>query len=133
MKDLVPVSQLTSVIFVMMVTPSLPARSLADVLALARDKPGALTCASGGGMSQLACEMIRVLGKVDVTYVPYKGLAPAMTDSITGENRAIAPQRLGVALAPARLPDGRSALVIVAVEPASRAARLDPVEALRHE
>jgi len=84
MRDLAPVSQLTSVIFVMLVTPSLPARSLADVLALAREKPGALTCASGGGMSQLACEMIRVLGKVDVTYVPYKGLAPAMTDLASG-------------------------------------------------
>lgn len=84
MKDLTPVSQLTSVFFVMLVTPSLPAKSLADVLGLARERPGTLTCASGGGMSQLACEMIRVLGKVEVTYVPYKGLAPAMIDLASG-------------------------------------------------
>jgi tripartite-type tricarboxylate transporter receptor subunit TctC len=85
MKELTPVSQLTGVFFVMLVTPSLPARSLADVLALARQKPGALTCASGGGMSQLACEMLRVLGKTDITFVPYKGLAPAMTDLAGGQ------------------------------------------------
>ncbi len=85
MKALTPVSQLTGVYFVMLVTPSLPANSLSDVLGLARQKPGALSCASGGGMSQLACEMVRVLGKVDVTYVPYKGLAPAMTDLAGGQ------------------------------------------------
>ena len=85
MRDLTPVSQLTGVYFVMLVTPSLPAKSVPEVIALAREKPGALTCASGGGMSQLACEMIRVLGKVDVVFVPYKGLAPAMTDLAGGQ------------------------------------------------
>lgn len=85
MKDLAPVALLTRAYSVLLVNPSLPAKTLADILALAKAKPGTLTCGSGGGMSQISCGFLRVLGKVDITYVPYKGMGPAMTDLVGGQ------------------------------------------------
>src|SRR4029453_17472231 len=67
--------------------PSLPAKSVGELLALARAKPGKLTFASiGNGTSQhLAGEMLRARGKVDIVHVPYKGSAPAMTELLGGQ------------------------------------------------
>lgn len=84
LKELTPVSLMTRAYSVLLVSPSLPAKTLSDVLALAREKPGTLTCGSGGGMSQISCGFIKLVGKVDITYVPYKGMGPAMTDLVSG-------------------------------------------------
>ncbi len=85
LKDLAPVIQLTEVYLVMLANNAFAPKSVSEVIALAREKPGTVTCASGGGPSQLGCEMLRAYGKVDITNVPYKGMAPAMNDLIGGQ------------------------------------------------
>ena len=85
MKELAPVTLMTRAYSVLLVTPSLPAKTLADILTLAKEKPGTLTCGSGGGMSQISCGFLRLLGKADITYVPYRGMGPAMTDLVSGQ------------------------------------------------
>lgn len=84
-KDLAPVIQLTEVYLVLLANNAFAPRNVTEVMALARDKPGGVTCGSGGGPSNLGCEMLRIYGKVDIVNVPYKGMAPAMTDLISGQ------------------------------------------------
>ena len=84
LKELTPVILMTRAYSVLLVNPSLPAKTLPEILALAREWPGKLTCGSGGGMSQISCGFINLSGKVDITYVPYKGMGPAMTDLVSG-------------------------------------------------
>jgi len=72
---------------VLVVHPSVPVKSLADLLALARAKPGKLTYASAGTGSalHLAGELFKYLAKVDILHVPYKGGGPALTDLLSGQ------------------------------------------------
>jgi tripartite-type tricarboxylate transporter receptor subunit TctC len=84
-KDLVPVSQLTEVSFVLLKNPTLPANSVADLLKLSTSRPGGLTCGSAGATPGMGCALIKVLGKIEVTTVPYKGNAPAITDLVGGQ------------------------------------------------
>ncbi|HET9904105.1 MAG TPA: tripartite tricarboxylate transporter substrate binding protein [Xanthobacteraceae bacterium] len=85
-RDFAPVAQIGSLSFMLLVHPSVPANSLADLLKLAREKPGALNCASSGvgTTAHLGCEMLRHYGKVDIVHVPYKGVAPALQDLLAG-------------------------------------------------
>lgn len=85
MKELAPVIQLTTMQYVMLASNPFPAKSVAEVLAMARDRPGTVTCASGGGMSEFGCGMFQALGKVNVTQVRYKGNALAMNDLVSGQ------------------------------------------------
>jgi tripartite-type tricarboxylate transporter receptor subunit TctC len=66
----------------LVVRPDLPAKDLAELLALARAKPGKLNGASAGagGATHLALELFKSLGKLDIVHVPYKGGGPAMAD-----------------------------------------------------
>lgn len=86
-RDLVPVTQATTQPYVLVVHPSLPVRSVADLRALARSKPGGLTYGSSGigGFSHLAGALFEVLGGVKLTHVPYKGGSLAMNDVIGGQ------------------------------------------------
>jgi tripartite-type tricarboxylate transporter receptor subunit TctC len=85
-KDFTPVIGLASSPFVLAVTPSLPVKSLADLLALARSEPGKLNYASSGigGPSHLAMELLEYRAKVKLTHVPYKGGEPAAVALIAG-------------------------------------------------
>ena len=69
-----------------MVAPDVPAKSVAELIALARKSPGELSFASAGNgtTSHLSGELFKSLAKVDLTHVPYKGSAPAMTDFLGG-------------------------------------------------
>jgi tripartite-type tricarboxylate transporter receptor subunit TctC len=71
---------------VLVVNPAVPATTVAELIALARKNPGALTFASSGNgtTSHLSGELFKSLAKVDLTHVPYKGSAPAMTDFLGG-------------------------------------------------
>src|SRR4030095_9881908 len=71
---------------VLVVNPTVPATTVAELIALARKNPGALTFASSGNgtTSHLSGELFKSLAKVDLTHVPYKGSAPAMTDFLGG-------------------------------------------------
>ena len=85
-KDFTPIIGLASEPFVLAVTPDLKAKSLQELLALARAEPGKLNYASSGigGPSHLAMELLESLAKVKLTHVPYKGGAPAAVDLMAG-------------------------------------------------
>jgi tripartite-type tricarboxylate transporter receptor subunit TctC len=82
-----PITQVVDVHFVLLANPSLPAKNVGELLALARAKPGALTYSSSGagGAPHLAAELFKRLGQVDITHIPYKGSAPSMQDVIAGQ------------------------------------------------
>jgi len=86
LRDFAPISQIGFGPQVVIVNTSLPVKSVSDLLALARAKPGQLSYASGGvGTSQhLTGELFKSVGQVDILHVPYKGGAPALVDIIGG-------------------------------------------------
>ena len=86
-KDLVPVAQLCTVTGILVVNPSLPAKSVGELIALARSKPGVLNFASAGSGTEvhLAGELFRSMAGVDIVHVPYKGSAPALADLLGGQ------------------------------------------------
>jgi tripartite-type tricarboxylate transporter receptor subunit TctC len=88
-KDFQPVSLIATSDYILTVHPSLPARSLKELIALARSKPGALTYASSGNMGgpHLAGELINLLAKVNLLHIPYKGNGPAAVAILTGESQ----------------------------------------------
>jgi tripartite-type tricarboxylate transporter receptor subunit TctC len=85
-RDLTPIAAVAAVASVLVVHPALPARSLADVLALARAEPGKLSYGSSGiGSAQhLFMELLKQQANVDLTHIPYRGTGPAMVDTVGG-------------------------------------------------
>ncbi len=75
----------------LVVHPSLPVKSVKDVIALAKAKPGALNYAStgGGGTSHLAMEYFRLSTGTNLVHIPYKGTAPALTDMVAGQTQVM--------------------------------------------
>ncbi|MBM3341879.1 MAG: tripartite tricarboxylate transporter substrate binding protein [Betaproteobacteria bacterium] len=86
-KDFAFISQLTSGQFMLSCHPSLPAKTLQDVLALARARPGQINYASSGsgGINHLAGELLQSMTGIRWTHVPYKGAAPAVVATMSGE------------------------------------------------
>ena len=86
LRDFAPVSLVASAPNVLVVHPSLPVQDVKGLLALARARPGELNYASGGVGStpHLSGALFNVLGKVNLSHVPYKGNAPALTDLLGG-------------------------------------------------
>jgi tripartite-type tricarboxylate transporter receptor subunit TctC len=82
-----PVTQVVDVHFVLLANPNLAARNVAELIALARAKPGTVTYASSGagGAPHLAAELFKRLAQVDMTHIPYKGSAPSMQDVMAGQ------------------------------------------------
>ena len=85
--DLVPVVLVAESAGVLIVHPSLPVKTVAEFIALAKAQPGRLNYASAGNGSaiHMATELFKHLTGTDLTHVPYKGSAPAMTDLIGGQ------------------------------------------------
>src|SRR5262245_39437059 len=85
-KDLVPITQVAVLPFLLVGHPAVPARSVSELVALAKAKPGELNYASvGNGTAvHLATELFRQRAGIDVVHVPYKGSAPALTDLVAG-------------------------------------------------
>jgi len=83
-RDFAPVTQLTAGPAIVVVHPSLPARSVKELIQIARAKPGQIVYASAGLPSQLAVELFKVMTGTDLLHVPYKGQGPAMIDLIAG-------------------------------------------------
>lgn len=85
-RDLAPVSLAVMTPLILVVNPSLPVKSVKDLIALARSRPGQLTYASAGtgGVQHLAGELLKIDMKVDITHIPYKGAGPAIPDLIGG-------------------------------------------------
>jgi tripartite-type tricarboxylate transporter receptor subunit TctC len=86
-RDLAPVDLLASISFLVIVPPSLPAKSMQELVQLARAKPGALNCAhSGPGTTaHLGCEMLKSAARIDIVSVSYKGTIPAIVDVMSGQ------------------------------------------------
>jgi tripartite-type tricarboxylate transporter receptor subunit TctC len=86
-KDLVPISMVSSYPFALVVHPSLPVRNVQELVALARAKPGQLTFSSAGAgtMSHLAMELLQLKTGIKAVHLPYKGAAPASIALISGE------------------------------------------------
>lgn len=86
-RDLAPVTLITVVPAVVTVHPSLPVRSVKQLIDLARAKPGELTYSSSGsgGTGHLSGLMLETMGKVNMLHVPYKGTGPALTAVMSGE------------------------------------------------
>jgi tripartite-type tricarboxylate transporter receptor subunit TctC len=85
-KDFVPISRIATASNVLVVNNALPAKNVAELVKLAKDKPGVLNYASAGvgTPAHLAGEMLNLLADIKVAHVPYKGAAPALLDVIAG-------------------------------------------------
>ena len=88
-KDLAPVAMVANVPYVLVVHPSLPAKNVRELIALAKSRPGQLLFASSGnaGTPHLCWELVKSMAKIDITHVPYKGGAPAMMDTVGGQTQ----------------------------------------------
>jgi len=88
-KDLTPVAMVANVPYMLMIHPSLPARNVRELIALAKARPGQLLFASSGnaGTPHLCWELFKSMAKIDMVHVPYKGGAPAMMDTIGGQTQ----------------------------------------------
>lgn len=86
-RDFAPVSQLSASPYVLAVGPSVPARSVKELVALAKASPGRLNFASGGvgTGNHLSAELFKLSAGVDIVHVPYKGSSQAITDVIAGQ------------------------------------------------
>lgn len=87
MRDLVPVAPLIDTDLVLVVHPSVPAKNLEELLALARSKPGTINYGSSGPGSNyhMAGELLKNLAGVDIVHVPYKGSTGARNDILSGQ------------------------------------------------
>jgi len=86
LRDTTPVTQVATASIVLAVHPSVPVKSMRELIALARARPGQINYASSGSGSSLhLCgEYLKYLAKIDLTHVPYKGVGPALPDLLAG-------------------------------------------------
>jgi len=86
LKAFAPITKVVDVHFVFMANPSLPASTVAEVIALARQKPGEIAYSSSGpgGAPHLAMELFKRQAGIDLAHIPYKGSSPSINDLIGG-------------------------------------------------
>jgi len=86
LKDLEPVVYVASITNVLIVPPDSPAKSVAELIALAKKEPGKLTFASSGAgaSTHMSAELFKSMAGIDILHVPYKGSGPAMPDLMSG-------------------------------------------------
>ena len=103
MRDLAPVSLVVTMMNVLVVHPSIPARSVKELLAVAKAKPGTLTSASAGvgSSNHLALVLFNMMSGADIAHIPYKGAAPAVAD-VMGGHVAMTFVPIAAALPPVR-------------------------------
>jgi len=87
LRDFAPVTQVVAVHFVLVAHPSLAARDVGELIALARANPGRINYSSSGpgGAPHLAGELFKSMAKIDLVHVPYKGSAPSFQDLLGGQ------------------------------------------------
>lgn len=88
-KDFQPVSLIGAVPHVILVNPSLPVKTIAELIRLAKARPGDITYSSPGNGTplHLATELLKVTAGIDIRHIPYKGASPAMVSTISGETQ----------------------------------------------
>jgi tripartite-type tricarboxylate transporter receptor subunit TctC len=91
LRDIAPVAGLMRGSLVMLVHPSVPARTLPEFIAHARANPGRLSYGSGGvgGITHITAELFKMMAGVDIVHVPYRGVTPALTDLLAGQVQVV--------------------------------------------
>ena len=86
-RDFTPIINVAAVPYALAINPSVPARNVRELVAIAAKKPKYLSYGSSGNgsMSSIAAEIFKHMSKTDLVHVPYKGTAPALSDVITGQ------------------------------------------------
>jgi tripartite-type tricarboxylate transporter receptor subunit TctC len=92
-RDFAPIAIANTTQLMLIVHTSLPAKSVQELIALARAKPRQLNFASSGngGISHLAGHLFLTMAGIELTHVPYKGMAPALTDVVAGQLQMVFP------------------------------------------
>ena len=123
-KDFAPVSLVASGPVIMIVHPSVPVRSVKELVSLARARPGALNFASGGpgSSTHLGVELLKYIAKIDLVHIPYKGTGPAVADVLGGQ---VTMMFAGISSVKQHAENGR--LRAIAVTGASRSAAMPNV------
>jgi tripartite-type tricarboxylate transporter receptor subunit TctC len=90
-RDIAPVAGFMRGALVMVVNPSVPAKTLPEFIAYAKANPGKLSYGSGGvgGISHLTPELFKMMAGINMLHVPYRGIAPALTDLLGGRVQAL--------------------------------------------
>ena len=85
--DITPVVQISQGPMLVVVNPKVPAKTAAELIKLAKDKPGTLNFASAGqgSITHMACELFAYMAGIKMNHIPYKGTGPALTDTISGQ------------------------------------------------
>lgn len=91
LRDFQAISLFAKVASVMVIHPSLPVKSVKELIALAKRQPGALVYGSGGngGAGHLATEYFKLMAKVNMGHIPYKGTGPALVDLLSGQTQMV--------------------------------------------
>lgn len=86
-KDLAPITNIAAVPNIMSVHPSIPAKTLAEFIALAKARPGHFSYGSSGNgsVSNLMGEQLKLAAGIDIVHVPYRGMGPAIQDAVAGQ------------------------------------------------
>jgi tripartite-type tricarboxylate transporter receptor subunit TctC len=90
-RDIAPVASFMRGALVLAVHPSVPAKTLAEFIAYAKANPGKLAYGSGGvgGITHITAELFKMMAGVEMVHVPYRGVAPALTDLLGGQVQAL--------------------------------------------
>lgn len=126
-RDFTPITLVASTPFILAVHPSVPAKSVKELVTLAKSKPGALRYGSGGSGSppHLSTEIFKSMTGTDMLHVPYKGITPAMVDTVAGQVQLL------ISVIPAVLPTIKSGrLRALGVTSAKRTALVPDVPAI---
>ena len=120
-KDLIPITLTARAPNILVVNPSLPAKSVKELIALAKAKPGELSYASSGsgGTPHLAAELFKSMAGIAIVHVPYKGQAQALSELIGGQIQLMFPNAASVA--PHIKPGRVRALAVTTKEPTALA------------
>jgi len=96
LRDFAPITQAATLANVIVVHPSLPVKSIAELIAYAKQRPGQLNFASAGiGTSpQMSIELLKSMAGIDMVHIPYKGTAPGVVDLLAGQVLVMAPNLL---------------------------------------
>jgi tripartite-type tricarboxylate transporter receptor subunit TctC len=100
LRDFAPIGLIATTPFILLVSPSLPVYSLKELIALAKARPGELRYGTGGAGTppHLATEILARTAGIRMTHIPYKGVVPAMADTVAGQIQAM------IAVIPSALP-----------------------------
>ena len=92
-KDFIPITQIVGNPLMLIVNPAVPAKTVKELVALAKSRPNQLNYASWGigGMAHLAGEMLKTMTGIEMVHIAYKGAVPALTDVLSGRIEAMLP------------------------------------------